>query len=358
MRRDLRDRSPIAGSSQQAGPWRDEGRPHLPQRDRREGNPHPTTPRGRREGSPHPPQQEAWWSAPDHSQARADHRHQAPPENQNEGLLHLLLEEVNSLKRQIKVQLQGDVIDELHITVTPELQEKIWSNKFVDLSLLLEKDHQAFEDDIQKSRVCGYQDEEGNVTFKAKKPTKSNLTIEQWTTAFNTFISVYILKHPQETQGLLSYTELVRGAAIDHPKSNAWRVYDGRFRTKKALDPTRPWGMVDNQLWLALFCKPQESQSKEGMADKTKKDEKVAKLTCNFFNQSRGCFRKSCPHPHKCSICGKGSHGAPTCWHNKKKGSAEHQQQKVAHDSGASDTPSQKIQSLTGNRPFRAGNKI
>ena len=348
-RRDCeRDRSPIAGTSHQSRSRR-EATPHPGTSRWREGSPSPDT-RGRREGNPHSAAHDAWW-------APADQTHQAPSDEPQQGLLNFLVEEVNALKKQLSAQLQGDIIDELHITVTPELQEKIWSNKFVDLSQLLEKNHQALEDETHNSRVCGYQDDEGNLTFKAKKPQKSNLTIEQWSSAFNTFISVYILKHPRDIQGLLSYAELVRGAAHDHPKSNAWRTYDGRFRTKKALDPTRPWGMVDNQMWLALFCKPQDSQTKEGTSDKPQKDEKNANQKgCNFFNKSKGCYRKSCPFPHKCSICGKGSHGAASCWHDKKKGTAEHQQQKVAPDSGAKDTHSHKIPTQTGNRSFRSGN--
>ena len=218
MRRESRrDRSPIATRPRRddtphprGNHWR-EGSP-LPvpgtSRGRMEGSPyqpnHLPTPRpshGRMEGSPHPPNQDAWWAARTNAQAESA-QHQQSPAQENEGLLNLLLEEVNSLKQQIRVQLQGDIIDELHITVTPELKEKIWSNKFVDLSQLLEKNQQVFEEEVHKSRVCGYQDEEGNVTFKAKKATKSNLTIEQWSSAFNTFISVYIQKHLNRPKGL------------------------------------------------------------------------------------------------------------------------------------------------------------
>ena len=60
-------------------------------------------------------------------------------------------------------------------------------------------------------------------------------------------MSVYLKGHPGETQDMLAYIELIRGAAKDAP-GHQWAQYDQQFRSRKEADPSRPWGMIDNQL--------------------------------------------------------------------------------------------------------------
>ena len=211
----------------------------------------------------------------------------------------------NELER--KVTLQGDLIDPLNLTVTQEVKEKIWSDKCIDLSVLLIKSYQ--EDDEKDKRLAGFQDEDGVISLKSVKAKKSKLNIDQWSTAFNTFISVYIQKRPEDIQGLLSYVELVRGAARDHPTTFGWRRYDGEFRSKKEADPTRPWGMVDNQLWLTVFCKPIASQGKNDDSEGKVKDN-----ICKYFQYKSGCTHSGCKFTHKCVACGKAGHGKARCW--------------------------------------------
>ena len=236
----VQQRVPLPGPSRQG--WRDASHgnepaardPSPPRRD-----PTPPPPRGQASQAAGQPQD--WWEPEPQQQQHAD-----------SGLLAYLLKEVETLKNQIL--MKGDLIDALHLTVPLETQEKIWAGKFVDLSTLLVKNYQKLDEDEDK-KLCGIQDKEGNITLKNVKKKKNDLTIDQWSSAFSTFMSVYLLRHNDELQDMLAYFELIRGAARDHPNSLAWRNYDELFRTKKASDPTRPWGMVDNQLWLALFCK-------------------------------------------------------------------------------------------------------
>ena len=279
----------------------------------------------------------------------------------DEGLLSYLIElreEVESLKK--RVNIQGDLMDPLHLTVTSDMSSKICSGKFVDFSLLLSKNYQSLEDDSQK-KLQGYQDEEGNFTFKSVKPKKSTLTIDQWSSAFNTYMSVYLTMHPDDLQGMLSYAELVRGAARDHPDSVAWRLYDEHFRSKKASDPLRPWGMIDNQLWLAMFCKPNKSTDgkKSEKSEKSGKqnDSKVAGRECHYFNKPpKGCFRAKCFYKHVCSGCGRSGHPVYECFKNKNKNKTENQKDQNAQNLDAKEGKSSKF-SQQNNRPFPGGNR-
>ena len=311
-RRRLRSRSPVDRLRDQL--W--EQVDVEPRRQRREATPAPS-PRVQPPAQPpaqplaQPPAQPGWWEAPQQAPvAQANVQQAAQPQaNFDPGLLTMLYEKIENLER--KMLMKGDHIDTLHLTVPVETRQKIWAGTFVDLSTLLVKNYQKLDDDADK-KLCGIQDKEGNITLKNVKKNKRNLSIDEWTTAFHTFISVYHLKHADELQGILAYAELIRGAARDHPNSNAWRLYDELFRTKKASDPTRPWGMVDNQLWLALFCKPVQSNSFEN----PKGSDKNKHGFCFKFNSEKGCEMKRCNYAHKCSTCEASSHGSSTCFKN------------------------------------------
>ena len=229
-----------------------------------------------------------------------------PPAPVSAGDYQKLLERIQELER--KVTVQGDLIDPLNLTVQSDLRGKIWEEKCIDLSTLLIKSHQDNEE--RDKKITGFQDKEGNISFKNVKARKSNLSIDQWSTAFNVYISVYIQKKPDDIQGLLSYAELIRGAARDHPNTSGWRDYDGEFLSKKEADPIRPWGMIDNQLWLSIFCKP-PSQQKDSQ---TNGEKSLTAPACKFFNRKMGCFSKSCKYSHKCSKCNSPKHPEHKCW--------------------------------------------
>ena len=310
------------------------------------------------EASPHPEASGAssWWAS-EHTLEPPVGQHHA--EEQDQGVYQLLLDKIQSLENRLDARSQGELIDPLNMTVTPELKTKIWSQKFIDLSQLLSKNYQTLEEDANKN-ISGYQDEDGNITLKAvKQKHKSSLTIDEWSSAFNTLISVNVLKHPDDLQGMLSYAELVRSAARDHPDSPAWRQYDEEFRTKKAARPSRPWGMIDNHLWLSMFSRPQTKQNKQNTSNKSQKEGLVDKKSsgCIFFNKPAGCFRKKCSYTHACSSCGGRSHGAANCWHQKenKDKSTTDQNKKAGSETEKQEKAASKHQQ--GNRSFRPGNR-
>lgn len=154
------------------------------------------------------------------------------------------------------------------------------------------------------------------------KVTKSKSTgcaitdIEQWTTAFTTYMSTLTHKFPQRSQELLQYLSLIRYAARVH-SGLGWAIYDYKFRQKAAVDKSLVRSDIDNQLWLTiftvapsvlkeeypLFSKGPTSSASTGTASSG---------TCNLFNSSGSCSRPLCRFNHVCNRCG-GSHSGRVC---------------------------------------------
>ena len=269
--------------------------------------------RGRRRRAPPQPDEEpqAQWARVEGAAAPPVPPQIQPPQAETGVLIKELREELELLKKQILVK--GDLLEHLHISVKSELKEKIQSGKFVEFHELLKK---SFKEEKCED-ISGVDDGKGNFVFKAtNNKIKKNIDIDKWCSAFHTFMSVYLQAHPSACQELLAYGELIREAARDHPGTSHWRDYDEQFRTRKASDPLRPWGMIDSQLWMSIFCKP----SLSGQASTS-----TEKPPCTFFNSSKGCFRKYCWFKHVCSSCKSPSHAVGSCF---KKGRKQQQENK------------------------------
>ena len=98
------------------------------------------------------------------------------------------------------------------------MRSKLLDGKCVDLSQLLSK---SLVDPQEKKQLCFVQDDQGRLVPKQEHKPKATLSIEQWTSAFHVYMSVYLKQYPEYLQGMLAYLELVRGAAKDTP-GNAW----------------------------------------------------------------------------------------------------------------------------------------
>ena len=128
----------------------------------------------------------------------------------------------------------------LYAHVDEKIRAKIWADEFVDLARLL---HPSREDNYVLAITAS--GENPTLTFKPQKEEKIH-TIERWTRAFQVFMSVYTLKHPQEAPHMLKYCDVVRELAA---KGFSWYFYDENFRRGRALDKL-PWQSVHLELWV------------------------------------------------------------------------------------------------------------
>lgn len=125
---------------------------------------------------------------------------------------------------------------------------EIQKGEFFDLSKILPKNLSLYDKDDNLTLSLE------NIVIKVtkRKATSIITDIEQWTTAFTTYMSVSALKYPLRAQELLSYLSLIRYAARVH-KCLGWAIYDHKFRQKAGLDKSLIWSQIDQHLWLTIF---------------------------------------------------------------------------------------------------------
>ena len=190
----------------------------------------------------------------------------------------------------------------------------IQSGEVFELSKLLPKNLATLEE--EDNLVLTLDNSVVRVAKKSK--SASSITdIEQWTTAFTSYMSIFTHKFPQRSQELLQYLSLIRYAARVH-KGLGWAIYDYKFRQKASLDKTRVWSEIDNQLWLTIFTIAPSAVKKEyPLFNKGPQPNSVStggemRGTCHAFNRTRKCNRDPCSYRHICNRC-SGPHPGCHC---------------------------------------------
>lgn len=111
--------------------------------------------------------------------------------------------------------------------------KEIQSGEFFELSKLLPKNLSLYDE--EDNLVLSLENSVVKVSKKSKLTASTSITnIEQWTTAFTTYMSVLIHKFPTRSQELLQYASLIRYAARVH-RGLGWAIYDFKFRQKPVL---------------------------------------------------------------------------------------------------------------------------
>jgi len=190
----------------------------------------------------------------------------------------------------------------------------IRSSEFFELSRLLPKRLSAVDE--KDNMVLTLDNSIVRVSKKAQT-TISITEIEEWTTAFTTYMSVFTHKFPQRPQELLQYLSLIRYAARVH-KGLGWAIYDYKFRQKAGQNKTRVWSEDDQQLWLTIFTvapsvlKEEYSPFSKGPQTTSVSSGGVRRGTCYAFNRGGRCNRDICIFKHVCSRC-SGAHPGYDC---------------------------------------------
>ncbi|XP_078379992.1 uncharacterized protein LOC144662898 [Oculina patagonica] len=191
----------------------------------------------------------------------------------------------------------------------------IQSGEFFDLSKLLPKNLSLYDED--DNVLLSLENSVVKVSKKSKPTASTSITdIEQWTTAFTSYMSVLIDKFPTRSQELLQYISLIRYAARVH-KGLGWAIYDFKFRQKASVNKSLNWSVVDTQLWLTIFTVSPAVLKEEYPLFSNGPQRSVSgganRGTCNFYNRSGTCNKVySCYFRHVCNRCG-GSHPRVDC---------------------------------------------
>ncbi|VDI24280.1 Hypothetical predicted protein [Mytilus galloprovincialis] len=118
---------------------------------------------------------------------------------------------------------ESSVHDTVGEHVSFKIKEKIWEGKFIELHSLLRTQKEMEEVDegdlkLKRGKIC-----------IEKRSSGVYLSINEWTSAFMIFMSVYIEKYSTRAQELLKYMRDIRLAAT---RSENWATYDEQFRLK------------------------------------------------------------------------------------------------------------------------------
>ena len=205
----------------------------------------------------------------------------------------------------------------------------IQGGEFFDLSKLLPKNLSMYDEDDYLTLTLN------NAAIKVTKKRKSSPSqiteIEQWTTAFTTYMSAFT--YPLSAQEFLQYLSLIRYAARVH-KGLGWAIYDHKFRQKASLDKSLVWSQIDQHLWLTIFTMsplalkeeyplfnsgPQGNASKGGVRG-----------ICHQYNRVGVCSRDQCEYQHICNRC-KGEHPGRDCSRDRSKGGYVRDQDKKTY---------------------------
>lgn len=198
--------------------------------------------------------------------------------------------------------------------VSAKLKSKIWADEFVDFGSLL--DTSPNRDKYSLSFTAP----NGSATAKTPQltlePVQSNKkvsTINEWLSAFHTYVAIYCVKYPGEIPNLMKFCESVRDIAA---RGGDWSYYDEQFRYVRQTNPKHyPWDIVHWELWhRAVTFRPKQNlfQSDRPNAKFKGNQSKGVRGVCWTYNAGRTCT--GCRFEHKCSKCG-GKHTGVQCQH-------------------------------------------
>lgn len=148
-------------------------------------------------------------------------------------------------------QVQGTYFDapiflqsithQLAITVSQNIKTEIINASYVDITLLPNNTH---VDPTEKTQFMSMK----GVSLLSEKLLNllSKLThTEKWTDAFLIYASIYCAVNLNSLQGLFKYIHDVRWGA-SRVGDLGFKSYHEQFRLCHSIDPTIPWGNIDN----------------------------------------------------------------------------------------------------------------
>ncbi|PFX34145.1 hypothetical protein AWC38_SpisGene941 [Stylophora pistillata] len=158
------------------------------------------------------------------------------------------------------------------------------------------------ESDEERSSSRAIQGEITAITQEPSQPLKRIHNLNQWLSAFNTFVAIYVKKYPLEAPKLMKYREVVRDVAS---KPGDWSFYDEQFRyVRRSASDQYPWDTIHWELWLRAVtnfrARPQVSSDKA--STRLRNRQSFLKGTCWAFHAGRFCatsttFVSNVTHP-------------------------------------------------------------
>ena len=181
--------------------------------------------------------------------------------------------------------------------MSDKIQSKIWANEYIDLGNLLQI---ASSNQSQYNFVVQtpHSSDRPVISLKPAQKPKRIATIDQWISAFQTFVAIYTVRSPTDAPALMKYSETVRDLAA---KNAHWRYFDENFRflRQKTLFP---WDQMDWELWLQAH---RMQKSPTVVSPDSRSRPTRSSFPCGFcwrFHRGEKC--SGCNFKHECFGCG------------------------------------------------------
>ena len=212
-------------------------------------------------------------------------------------------------------QLFSSIAVNLGARVNDKVKAKIWANEYVDFGALLSVAPPREKFALSMTSVNGDSSGQPQLTLEPFHTPKKVTNINQWLTAFNTFVSIYAEKASDDAPKLMKYCEVVRDLSF---KSGDWLFYDEQFRyLRQSFPELYPWDQIHWELWLRAMTnsnfrsKPQSSyNSDRNSKGRFRASSGFPKGTCWAFQAGKQCG--GCQYEHICYKCGA-KHPATQC---------------------------------------------
>ena len=208
-------------------------------------------------------------------------------------------------------QIFTSVSVNLSSRVGSKIKAKIWANEYVEFGALLASTPQVDKYALSMTPST-VQSKQPRLTLEPYHTTKKVSNIQQWVSAFNTFVSVFTERYQSETPQLMKYCEVVRDIALSN---GDWLWYDEQFRYLRQSAPDKyPWDQIHWELWLRASANFRRSQSFTNKPQTTTRQRFRSNFfprgTCWAFHAGKHC--QGCQFEHVCYKCGA-KHPAIQC---------------------------------------------
>lgn len=176
--------------------------------------------------------------------------------------------------------------DDMGCNVPQTIKQKIIAGEYIDLALLLTNSQSST--DTHKITFV-----QGELLVQPKQQQQKITSIELWTDAFITYMSIYCKTHSEAYADLLKYMSTIRLGA--KRSSAGWKLYDEQFRLRQSHDPSNSWAVIDAELWLIYMNSSLTPSTGTGLVNRVQK--------CYAYNYNGVCGRQVCHYSHSCIRC-------------------------------------------------------
>ena len=184
---------------------------------------------------------------------------------------------VNNLSQSTYTSLDRPI----DVKVSDKIRDKIWSGQYVDLTSLLDTQH----DDTATFQIVSNAGEP--LRLAPHKPSNKITSLSKWTDAFLVYFTIYTRKYPDQVPKLTAYMQLIKRLAI---KGGDFLFYDREFRYLRQSGHSG-WD-VHLDLWL-------EARDFRGSSNNTQTTNNSKQYNTNNNRNNNNSFRGQSRTPNK-----------------------------------------------------------